>query len=243
MKGKRNLVMSLVAAALVLFAAARAGMRLWEDQQLADAFRYTENAAWQQYRDGVPMEEIEFAAYAPLFEVNSAMIGRETRLVLSEALTFYEDAEGKKRPVLTLDAGSVVNAGLWEPGYGFFTYPTYEAGWRWVQPFVPDGEEPEADAPRYYVRLEELAAAARPRVTEDAARAGLSAEEYARLQVCRADIFFYDSGVFLSPDLLSPVWSWDCTAAVLLAALDAAALLILSLRAHRRAQAANTSEA
>lgn len=45
MKGKRNLVMSLVAAALVLFAAARVGMRLWENQQLADAFRYTENAA------------------------------------------------------------------------------------------------------------------------------------------------------------------------------------------------------
>lgn len=106
---------------------------------------------------------------------------------------------------------------------------------------IANGKErgaPQENAQLYYVRLEDLTAAARYWFeSDDAFRkstvwTGLSCEEAAWEIVNNADVIFYDNGIVLSPDLLSPVWTWDCTAAVLLAAFDLTGLFLLR-RTHR----------
>ena len=239
MKRKVTYLSVFFAAILLLFAAVRSGIRFYRNQQLISGFEYTENEAWQQYRNELKIETIDFQSYASLFAINMTANARTTHFYLREPLTYYEEHDGKKQPVLTLETGIQMNPGIWEPGYGFFSYPTYEAGWRWVQPFVLEVEAPPENAQLYYVRLEDLTAAARYWFeSDDALRkstvwTGLSCEEAAWEIVNNADVIFYDHGIVLSPDLLSPVWTWDYTAAVLLAAFDLTGLFLL--RRTRRA--------
>ena len=126
-----------------------------------------------QYLRNVPMEEMDFPAYAvrlsyaiAVDETNSAQT-----LTLPFDLTYYRQSGNQKIPAYTLKKGTEIVLTLGENsavfGYGLTSFPTYEKGWRYAVPFTASDEEPiptsgsldvlsQDEYDYYYVRLRDL---------------------------------------------------------------------------------------
>ena len=87
MKRKVTYLSVFFAAILLLFAVVRSGIRFYRNQQLISGFEYTENEAWQQYRNELKIETIDFQSYASLFAINMTANARTTHFYLREPLT------------------------------------------------------------------------------------------------------------------------------------------------------------
>ena len=118
-----------------------------------------------------------------------------------------EDAE----PALTLKKGTEVYAlpvkesiGYISGGYGTASWPSYEKGWRYAQPFQVTAEA-ENDA-MYFVRLSELEKVSRAFLAMTrrggfGSYAQLELPENVWAQTRYTDMALYDRGVFCSEDL------------------------------------------
>ncbi len=256
-KGRTRLLALLFAglsAGAALSAGAGAAARWAEHRTLAAVFwenLYTgvnrlPRGYSGQYREGVPMEEMDFAAF-DLGPDAFAPVGRPSAVhvfTLSADITYYRDHNGLKLPVKTIPAGTqlTIRSGdgyTFPYGYGFSSYPTYQAGWRYAAPFEREtafaAEFAEiivltqAETPFYYVRIEDLASAYTDycRAAEEG-WAEIPAGERAR-QVYRTvtylDQGLLDTGCYLSDDYLmasvlpddirAVVWGMGCLLAAL----------------------------
>ena len=119
------------------------------------------------------------------------------------------------------------------PGYGFFSYPTYDPGWRMASSFLVNPNENQVpswdEADFYYVRLKDLESVRQDYLydcmretqmfplerfkTRSEYRAAL--EE--KLPLLYVDKELMRRGYFLSPDLLLPLWDGWNTALCILA--------------------------
>ena len=94
-------------------------------------------------------------------------------------------------------------------GYGFHSYPTYERGWRYAQPFMLVDQQGEdyKELPYYFVKMKDLEVVLKEAVnsTEIVAEAikqkNRPLDEYIFNVTRFIDNRFYTKGVFCSPDL------------------------------------------
>lgn len=239
---KRAVSAGILALALLLAAgtAFRAGITAWENYRLRSGF--AANEEWPDYRQGLPLSEIDFERYERAFFSGAvAPIGYSTVFTADAPIRYYREVTDAAL-AYEIPAGAALD---WEPGgfaclgYGFVSLPSYERGWRWARPFLSAGSDrvPE-DFPWYYVRTSDLEGTARAMfdssrfVQASARNAGLSRAEAVFRIVRQADQVFYENGVYLSPDLLRPVWTWDCT--LMTGASALLFILLLLLRRGRR---------
>lgn len=206
--------------------------------QWTPAGHFVQNEYLTDYREKVPLPEMDLSQYDFVFSHAIGGVGlTKTTFTLTHSLPYYQEIDGKKVEVTSIPAGTTVDAGDYQSvcdalGYGFNGYPTYERGWRWVRAFPPEGEEFREDAPWYYCKTADLEKAAKDLLRESGhmqhslqllkERDGMSEKEFLHHFVCRVDSFLYMRGVYLSPDYLSPLWTWGHT---VLSAVSAALLL------------------
>ena len=203
--------------AAVLLLAVTAAVLVWSYNGLYDQFRKKnfELRRTTGYSEGNPLEEINFDLFEK-FMPNMAPAGfspEAVKLRLPCDVRYYthqEDAE----PALTLKKGTEVYAvsvregiGHIRAGYGTASWPSYEKGWRYAQPFQVTAEA-ENDA-MYFVRLSELekvAGAFLRMIRENRDSFGkymemLELPENIWAQTRYTDMALYDRGVFCSEDL------------------------------------------
>ena len=195
-----------------------------------------------QFHDGVPLEEMDFQAlgYVPDDNMRRAERYPVESYPLLDDVTYYRRENGRMVRALTLKKGTLLPCE--DPnltrnpkfGYGFYSYPTYEAGWRYAVPFMTAGQADifegetditlsQAEYPFYYVRLEDLETVylSRYRALE-AAGYNFAEEVRARNAIVqpnspmevkmfdklhRLDFIFSRAGIFLSEDLTERGWT------------------------------------
>jgi|GEM_PF-3834877 len=242
----------IVLLVLALVCLAAAGVRIWlaaahnrltlYNWNFADyTFRY---AVYSPYRDGVPMDEmwLDFWPYP-------AVAYAEEQLILDRPIRYYTREGGAFVPAGTIPAGtSVLFGGKYGEnyrGYGFFSWPTYWKGWRYVKPFASaDGEMHGLDPDTFYfVPLRDLHAAVHTFFSTDIpgkyfrntwdTPIGRRKAEYSLLFQC--DALQYAGGIWRSADFYYP--SFDVVTAVLLVCSGAAlaGYAVLRVRARKRA--------
>ena len=234
------------------------GLRIYQNDQdnlvrryLYHQFDPDENTAEgsDQYLNHVPMEEMDF----PVFDISlgNGLLGFEPYIIsatLPHDIVYYREVMGIKVPALTLKKGSVVSLQLESGhsipyGYGFFTFPTYERGWRYAVPFEVDGEpfqwEGDSDATLsqetmdyYYVKLSDIIEVAQLLLSDDL-------DETVNAQpigfgvynaVFRIDHLLASDNIYLSPDIGGSVFTkWDVILLVASAGCFLLALILLLL--------------
>lgn len=215
-------LLSLLLAVVLLL---RVGSSIYGNHQLRAGF--SASSQWQDYQQQLPISQMKFDSYAPLFAEIVAPIGYPTTFTTSAPIRYYRETDGKKTLACEIPAGTALDWSSSAPsGYGFDSFPTYEKGWRWGKPFKSaDGQGDDA---WYYIRTEDLEKAARQAFSSSqylqasAKSAGLSGSEAVFALVRKTDRVFHQNGVYLSPDLFAP-WTWDliCLAVLLLLMLTA----------------------
>ena len=195
-----------------------------------------------QYLNHVPMEQMDLSEYDFLVDTLMGGAGNPPPInwELPNDVVYYQEVDGKKVPALTLEKGTVVSwpRDSYFGGYGFYTFPTYEAGWRYAVPFtseaVVSGWEkglyvlPQTEYDYYYVRLEDL----KPVV----AAAYKAQGERGTPRSVRSTTLLFDEGLvrhntFISADLRASI-----SPAQYLPNLTAAALCLLAALLLFRAQ-------
>jgi len=172
----------------------------------------------------MPLEQIDLKVFA-----NFGPQGRETismsDYTLRTTLRYYAHP-GDLFPVLTLKAGTVVkpDAPLKENEpdvlrwiyYGTdYSFPAYQFGWRYTRAFLPADETEEPKF--YYIRTADLKKELTVQLTERFVSGDYSKEERDALDQKQMDKSFYvfdnklySYGIYLSPDLLTPLWDgWN----------------------------------
>lgn len=237
------------------------------DRPLTNGYKAAEESPYIQ---GVPMEEIDFddirsryihtAAALPLPFYDFSFL-----YTLTDDITYYTVENGNMKPAFTVPKGTEI---LWfcgsaDYGYGLYSYPTYQKGWRYARPFRTlaelglenrsaekmDGNELDnllngvlSEQSYYYVRLDDLKKLSGSIFTQEEIRTNylydISSEEAARTTLFWWDDEYYRWGVFCSPDLQKNVW--DIGNSILLAAavICAAAAVIAHLRRRKNAKTA-----
>ena len=116
---------------------------------------------------------------------------------------------------------------IYIPGYGCYGYPDYQNGWRYVRPFVENGngESVYASEDYYNVRTEDLKKIAVYLANEDAGLKAameelkLSKKKMADWMVTSIDRSFYENGIFCSEELKRSLWDGVDTAILIMALL------------------------
>ena len=195
-----------------------------------------------QFHDGVPLEEMDFQAlgYVPDDNMRRAERYPVESYPLLDDVTYYRRENGRMVRALTLKKGTLLPCE--DPnltrnpkfGYGFYSYPTYEAGWRYAVPFMTAGQADifegetditlsQAEYPFYYVRLEDLETVYLSRYQAlEAAGYNFAEEVRARNAIVRPnspmevkmfdklhrlDFILSRAGIFLSEDLTERGWT------------------------------------
>lgn len=209
---RRKKRLLLPACAAVLLGAClllRVGGAAWKNSQLEAGF--TPSPRFSDYRDGVPMEEMDVSQYQVALSVITNPVYGVYYFTCSQDISYYAAPGGE--PVYTIPAGTEL---AWS--YGDFlmdTYPTYWKGWRWGTVFPLSGEETPQGY--FFVSLSALEGLVRdfynatPSVEKERIQRGLSRKEVRDGLLRRVDEIFYRRGVCVSPDLRAPLWGWDCT--------------------------------
>ena len=168
------------------------------------AFVLQDNLAAEQYEKKIPLHEMDLDCFSPYVTMDVPAVDQKVNFQLPEDIVYYREVNGKKEQALVLKKGTVV--AYQESFRGAVSFPTYEKGWRYAVPFLPEeyaagGTVPAAYEEHYYVKLSSL---------EKAARAwqragGMQYERNARKAVYRItryiDARLYEKGIYLSPDL------------------------------------------
>ena len=127
-------------------------------------------------------------------------------MILPADLVYYREEAGQKTEAFVLKAGTEIVVDPDQNGInrGFYTFPTFEKGWRYGRPFTVKGQE--APDEYYYVKLSELEAIAKDWIEYDESvrrsllRSGLSKKEGAAMIVRTIDRLLYDNGIYCSKD-------------------------------------------
>lgn len=214
------------------------GARLWNNHVLRAEF--VGNGRGEAYEQGVPVTEMDLDSFSSyLVWAVTAEYTAMPDISLEWDLYYYAAPDATAEPMFTVPAGTEIlwwEGGAPHAGYGLYGYPIYAAGWRYVQPFVAAGEEAGEAQPLAFIPTESLEQVAReiltrvPKLQQLARAVGFTDTEAARRMVRVIDEQFYANGVFLSPDLYEPVWTWSSTLLAAAAVVLIGVCLILRRR-------------
>ena len=235
MKKKLSVLLPVFALALAAGIAVRVGFSAYQNHKLQVDFK--PHHRMTGYLEGVPIAEMDMDKYRWLIDFVNMSDQDHTTFTTDRPITYYEEVDGEKVLAYEIPAGTTLTYWpFWDVyfGYGYNSYPTYEKGWRYTRPFIePGGAAKSEELPFYYVKLSDLEHTVRLIIKSDKNRQEALRYERKTVQdvVYSAtrftDAIFYVEGVYISPDYLHPLWTWDCTAmaAALAAALTAWAVL------------------
>lgn len=217
----------------------RVGCNIYYNHKLESNF--VQNERENDYKDGIPVHEINFRQYRQYIEFLSALPDYPPEwdyFTIDRPIIYYEEVNGEKVPAYEIPAGTELKT-VYTNGYGFYSYPTYKKGWRWVRPFLePDSTQSLDELPYYYVKLSDLEKYLGRRLSfsyglENILRGGIP--EAVFLGTRLIDKTFYEKGIFLSPDYFKPIWTWDCTLMIAVLLIVLTTLLVRKVR-YRKAQ-------
>ena len=216
-------VVSLFLAAIflctVLF---RVGSNLYENHKLREGFSLSTDLS--SYQQGTAMEEMDLTEYEEYFPTIFTLTGYSLthRIKTPVALRYYNDIplddssiayEIPKDTEILAIPKYINGAPLYEIGYGYTSYPTYEKGWRYVRPFSTDNAINPGTGKYYYVRLEELEAVIKKVMDENKVMSKpqkyfyWSDSRWIREVSLKIDSVFYSNGVYFSRDMLHDVFT------------------------------------
>ena len=208
----------LLGALLLGVSAGRAAVALAENKRLRDGFVKHPYLVYP-YEEHIPMEEMDISQLTgamDILAVAAAETDNRFLLTLTRDICYYDKANAAK-PALILKKGTRVYP--WLTGdpwfYGFSSsLPTYYHGWRYNRPLLQEGQSVEdLEETYYYIRLDDLRYLMREADIKVASkRAERPPLSTARLeqQFLWVDMYFYEKGVYVSPDLLrNPMDSWN----------------------------------
>ena len=202
-----------------------------------------------QYLDGVPMEEMDFAALG--FSLAIAPLGFDPytlSVTLPKDIVYYREENGLKIPALTLLKGSEISFYITDHtiipyGYGYLTFPTYERGWRYSVPFELDGKDDyirewgeesilsQEEADFYYVKLRDIELVYRLLVLNRLVEKGTDPQEIERRvqsNLLRIDQILQGNNIYISPDMQAAILSpWNLFAFLIAFLLMLAAAVLL----------------
>ena len=185
------------------------------------------------YADKTPLDQLDHRKlYASFSDFGSFGLRyeRPAEISLPKDICYYDEPDDRGEPVYVILAGTVIK---WnnpddqtgepiyeeEYGYGTIGFPTIKKGWRYVRPFVGGTESSDKEDAHYYVRLKDLEEVFREVQKLPEVKAALEdwdTEEDRRYRQMRViDLWFYRSGIYLSPDLYQQVWYWWDTVLIL----------------------------
>lgn len=220
-----NIFIAIILLLIPLFMAAR---NLTLNYQLNKGFSYVDETTARpfehfQYQRMVPMHEMDLREFSWYLRVSILPVGFPEEwdfVVLEQDIPYYSWIDGEWVLAMEIPQGANIRwrEFTFTPGYGTYSYPTYERGWRYARPFLPADQEAALlhELPYYYVRTSDLEAVAKT-IYETHWESGLvhNTEFSKRLlnelvlrQTRRIDHIFYDRGIFNSPDLARPLWPW-----------------------------------
>jgi hypothetical protein len=215
----------------------RASSALIHNIRLQQAFATAQPPS--SYLQGIPMSEMDLSLYSSYMpRIMAPLLHELTRDIKTPVtLRYYSKIPAAgDHPALEIPKGTNIivlpadrsgsGSPLYEPGYGYTSYPTYEQGWRYVRPFqLSDSEQFPHDDHYYFVRMEDLEAVIGELVQANRAlrvaiqQQGWSIQEGIRQISTCMDQLLYSHGAYLSPDLYSKVmdrWNFLMAGAVLL---------------------------
>ena len=193
----------LAAAAVILIITNRSGGTFSKKD-----FVQADNTAARQYLEHSSMDEMDMKVFDPYFI--HAMTGEETpykeTMILPADVVYYREEAGRKTEAFVLEKGTEV---ILDPyglryGGGFYTFPTFEKGWRYGMPFTVQGQEETKEY--YYVKLSELETIAKAWIEYDECvraeikKSGLSTKKGAAAIVRGVDRLLYANGIYCSKD-------------------------------------------
>lgn len=207
---------------LLLLASLRIGHALYQNNRLTSHF----TAAFPPgpFLTKTPMEAMDLTVFDRLLPSAFTLPEFTVTAVLQTpvALRYYTAIPGRGDvPALEIPKGSPIAAlppyatgsPFFKAGYGYTSYPTYERGWRYAQPFVMDGAQADAyEQPYYYVAQKDLHAVSRAVMDANkplsaaAKQRGLISAQGAHTMTLYLDDLLYQNGQYLSPDLKYPLF-------------------------------------
>lgn len=180
-----------------------------KNRLLDSKFNLKEDA---QYGAGIPIEEIDFSLYtdANIFDKKPGTGSlKEDSITSAITLRYYAAPDESSEVVYEIPAGTkvVFSNKHMEIGYGIYSFPTYEEGWRYVRPYTVENgsivyEEDSISDQYYYVKTADM----REYVGYLIKLCGLkNAESNARKYLFATDTALYNKGFYFSPDLYHDV--------------------------------------
>ena len=171
-------------------------------------FVQADSTAARQYLEHSSMDEMDMVVFDPYLTQIIAMggVSYKEMMILPVDLVYYREEAGRKTEAFVLKAGTEIVVDPNQNGInrGFYTFPTYEKGWRYGRPFTIKGQE--ASEEYYYVKLSELETIAKDWIEYDESvrrsvqRSGLSTKKGAAAIVRTIDRILYDKGIYCSKD-------------------------------------------
>lgn len=194
----------------------RIGITLYENYDLVNSFVFNPDSS-EPYQQQMHMAEEDFIdfyidRFYSIIAVNP--VGRSNVFVLEQPIRYYSAPDDHLTPVLTLESGKkyiITTNNRDSFKNGTRSWPTYQMGWRFVTPFVEEGEEESIEnTPAYYVKLKDLFDPLKSIIKELHYRIP-KGYNYRRMLLVH-DEKLYDEGSYLSPDLNKPVMDgWNIT--------------------------------
>jgi len=207
---------------LFCFFVYRAGSALYHKHQLRDQFSAAADDS--PYQQGIPMEKMDLTAFSSYFPKTFTALGYSLthRLETPVTLKYYTEIptdeaavalEIKKGTAIIAIPERTIGSPLYELGYGYTSYPTYERGWRYVRPFImAEGSDHADNEQYYYVKMDSLEAVLN-KVIElnkpfraDIRQQGWTLNKGKHVIARYVDNTLYQHGAYLSPDLFYRVF-------------------------------------
>ena len=161
-------------------------------------------------------------------------------------ISYYADIKDKS-PVYRVEKGDIIyfqaedSEGYETVYHGRVSLPTNEPGWRLAKPFMVEGKE--TNDTLLYVKLDDLKRIAYQWLEENSEvissnalmQQGIWPTKYNLSKILLLDIdrTLYSEGVFLSPDLLNPVFSSAAFVSLFLSIISLALFLLARHRSNR----------
>lgn len=171
---------------------------------------FADNGKNQPYSQKVPLQEMDLDIYfkAIFSEMGSGgtELNDNRKIILSNDVEYFEN-KNDREPALVLKKGTTIyihalRSDIME-GYGLWTWPDYEAGWRYGKPFADNYTDIQTSSltKSYFVKQEQLASVADDYYNQNECFNRYSPEEFRKRHLLFMDRVLYLEGAFCSPEL------------------------------------------
>lgn len=187
------------------------------------------------YNDALENGTVDPDQIRNLFPSTIAMtkLNQENTISSPRVIRYYENI-GDALPVYVIEKGQSISVRrgsslMDNVGYGFMSMPTNERLWRLAIPFSTESTTQFESL--LYVKLDELQSVTGTWVEiNNIRKARMLKSDVVRALILQVDNELYDKGIFLSKDILQPMWSPAMITTFILFALSLGASVFLRIR-------------